>query len=122
MSGLYVLIAGLNGAAMVALAAYGAHGANLSNAALFQTGWQLHAVHSAVLLALALHSPAGWLLRAGFFLMAAGICLFCGALYLSGATGQSGGLAAPAGGMALVASWLAIAAAGALRLVNHGKA
>ena len=54
--------------------------------------------------------------------MAAGICLFCGALYLSGATGQSGGLAAPAGGMALVASWLAIAAAGALRLVNQGKA
>ena len=108
MSGICILIAGLNGAAMVALAAYGAHGANLSSAALFQTGWQLHAVHSAVLLALALHSPAGWLLRAGFFLMAAGILLFCGALYWSGATGQSGGFAAPAGGTALIGSWLAL--------------
>ena len=122
MSGLYVLIAGLNGAAMVALAAYGAHGQNLASPDTFQAAWQLHAVHSAAILTLALIQKKGAILQAGFFLMAAGICLFCGALYLSGATGQSGGLAAPAGGMALVASWLAIAAAGALRLVNHGKA
>ena len=126
MIGLYVFLAGVSGAAMVALAGYGAHGggpAGLPNPAMFQTAWQIHAVHTAVLVALGMcRRPNIWL-YAAFWLMLGGTVFFCAPLYAAG-LGKlaSGSIITPVGGTMLIVGWLALAIAGLYRLAYQSTA
>ena len=120
MIGLYVFLAAVSGLAMVALAAYGAHGGGpqgLPNPALFQTAWQIHAVQTAVLVALGMcRRPNAWLYSA-FWLMLGGTVFFCGPLYAVG-LGKltSGSVVTPVGGVMLMGGWFALAISGLFRL------
>lgn len=120
MTGLAAVLAGLNGAAMVALGAYGAHGlATVDPAyrAIYQTGWQIHAAHAAFLLAVALCGQRSRWLDAAFWLGLLGTALFCVPLY-GPALGwwTSGGFVPPLGGLTLMAAWLALVPAGLARI------
>lgn len=120
--GLFLVLAGFYGASAVALAALGAHAfAELlvGRAALrFDTALQMHLVHAPALLALALAASTlrvrWWL--AACSLMAAGVLVFSGGLYLA-AFGISTALlpVVPMGGSMLMLAWLALAIAAALR-------
>ena len=105
---LITALAGLMGAAGVALAARAAHGAsdgNLMSAAMFLL------IHATALAGLARHN-ARWrdLVSAGMFLLALGTLTFSGDLALRGLAGiKLFTNAAPVGGMAMILGWLAIA-------------
>ena len=105
-------IAGLSGAAAVALGAYGAHG--LKNASpqfieIWKTANAYHFVHSTVLLFNALHFN-GQKRRVVAGLLGTGILLFSGSCYTVGLLQDRGyGRLAPFGGMAFIGGWLAIA-------------
>jgi uncharacterized membrane protein YgdD (TMEM256/DUF423 family) len=102
-----IVVAGLMGAAGVALAAAGAHlgGGNLTTAATFLL------IHAAAVTAIALQ-PGGRLFLLAGILLSAGACLFAGdlALRVWGA-GRVFPMAAPAGGMGMIAGWLCLSLA-----------
>lgn len=103
-------LAGLTGAAGVALAAAGAHmgGDNLATASVFLL---VHAAAAAGLAAGAL-TPRGGTLAAGALLL--GAALFAGDLAARAFLGaRLFPMAAPAGGMILIAGWLGLALAAA---------
>jgi uncharacterized membrane protein YgdD (TMEM256/DUF423 family) len=116
---LFLVLGTLFAAAAVTLGAFGAHGlrARLSADALeiYQTGVQYHFWHALGLLAVgvvSLHLPeSGWLRAAGV-LLALGIVLFSGSLYVLALGGaKSFGAVAPIGGSALILGWIAFAIA-----------
>ena len=120
MIGIYAFLAGVSGLAMVALAAYGAHGGGpdgLPDAGLFQTAWRIHAVHTAVLVALGMcRRPNIWL-YAAFWLMLGGTFFFSGSLYAVGLGKLAGGsIITPVGGVLLMAGWFALAISSLYRL------
>jgi uncharacterized membrane protein YgdD (TMEM256/DUF423 family) len=91
-------------------------GVEMSHRAMFQTGWQIHAIHSMALLALALSRKSNKWLHGGFVLILAGVAAFCGPLYApSLGIWVPQVLAAPVGGFFLVAGWLAVTFAGLSR-------
>jgi uncharacterized membrane protein YgdD (TMEM256/DUF423 family) len=114
---LFLLLGSLGSVAAVAIGAFGAHGlkARLTAEALaiYQTGVQYHFYHAIglVLVGLAFfHLPDSPQLRAAGWLMAAGIVLFSGSLYVLALTGQKGwGAVAPLGGTAFILGWAAFA-------------
>lgn len=115
----WIALAALSGALAVGLGAWGAHGlrGRLEPEALasWQTAVQYHLVHSAALLALALHALRGGR-GAGlaFALLAAGVLLFSGSVYVLALGGPRWlGPVTPLGGLALIAGWVAVL--GALR-------
>ncbi|MCA8927137.1 MAG: DUF423 domain-containing protein [Alphaproteobacteria bacterium] len=121
MTGLMLILAGLNGLAMVAMGAIGAHalpsGAAAAAAVPFQSGWQIHGLHAALLAALALHAPESRWLRAAFWLGLLGTLLFSGSIYGLALGWWSGGrFVTPMGGSVLMLAWLALAGAGLGRL------
>lgn len=100
----------------VAAGAYSAHAAkgaaHPDAARLLQTAVLYQLVHGLGLVGVGLAARGGtspWLAGAGA-LFAAGIALFCGALWFLAMTGRSPGPFAPVGGMAFIAGWLALAA------------
>ncbi|MFI0844014.1 DUF423 domain-containing protein [Mesorhizobium sp. IMUNJ 23232] len=100
-----IFIAGLAGAAGVALSAAAAHagGQNLQTAATFLL------VHAPALLGAAL--LAGRTARFSGFVLAAGLALFCGDLLSRDFLGDRlFPYAAPVGGMLLIGGWLVLAA------------
>jgi uncharacterized membrane protein YgdD (TMEM256/DUF423 family) len=113
-------IAAVFGLLAVALGAFGAHGLG---AVFKQNGlghrWETatlyHIVHAVVLLAIARGENFS---RLAWWLIAAGILLFSGSLYLYAATGiRSFALfTPPIGGLALMGGWLALAIRGAPRV------
>lgn len=119
---LWLVLAGLNGAAFVALGAYGAHGLGDAPQAQrwFDIALRYHGWHAAALLAIALWMPAGIAARrlrgvalASFLI---GTILFCGSLYRMALTDLplfAG--AAPIGGSSFILGWLALAVAGLFR-------
>lgn len=122
MIGTYVAMAGLNGMALVGLAAYGAHGleqVDMAYRAQYQTGWQLHAVHAAVLVAIAMSSRPNRWLHSAFWLLAIGTAVFCLPLY-GPALGiwVPSALLAPVGGFVLIVGWFAMVLAGVSRTVS----
>ncbi len=124
MIGLYVFLAGISGLVMVALAAYGAHGGGpggLPNPALFQAAWQIHAVHTVMLVTLGMcRRPNIWL-HAAFWLVLGGMVFFAGPLYAVGLGRLAGGgVITPVGGVMLMAGWFALAIAGLYRLGYTG--
>lgn len=116
---LFLALGALLAAAAVTLGAFGAHGlrARLSADALaiYQTGVQYHFWHALGLLAVGLaclHLPeSGWLRAAGV-LLALGVVLFSGSLYVLALGGAKWlGALAPIGGSALILGWIAFAIA-----------
>lgn len=105
-------IAGVCGFAAVALGAFGAHALKPTLTALetleaWHTASLYHLAHSAVLACIVLARPAAWL---GFWLLVAGIVLFCGSLYVFALTGlKSLAMLIPAGGAGLLAGWICLA-------------
>lgn len=119
---LWLILAGLNGAAFVALGAYGAHGLGDAPQAQrwFDIALRYHAWHAAAILAVALWMPAGeaarWLRFIALALFLIGTMLFSGSLYRMALTDLplfAG--AAPIGGTSFILGWLALAAAGFVR-------
>ena len=104
-----ILVAGLAGAAGVALSAAAAHrgGQNLQTAATFLL------VHAPALLGMAL--LAGRTARLGGLVLTAGLVLFCGDLLARDFLGgRLFPYSAPAGGLLLIGGWLAVAASAVL--------
>ena len=96
----------------VALGAFGAHAlkAQLTPGMLaaWQTAVQYHLVHAVAIVAIALSGRSS--LRGSAWLLAAGIVLFSGSLYLLALTGVRGlGAVTPFGGVAFILGWLWLA-------------
>jgi uncharacterized membrane protein YgdD (TMEM256/DUF423 family) len=108
-SRLWVGLAGLSGAAGVALSAAAAH-ATLSDARLVATSGEFLLLDAPALIA------AAWLAdrRGGIapslagFAILAGVLCFCGTLALRGMGMSTPDGVAPAGGIALIVGWLAL--------------
>jgi uncharacterized membrane protein YgdD (TMEM256/DUF423 family) len=116
---LFVALGALLGALGVALGAYGAHALRgrlaPESLAIYQTAVQYHMWHALGLLGVGLLCnvlPASTWLRASGWLLALGIVLFSGSLYLLAVTGMRLlGAVTPLGGSALILGWLAMAIA-----------
>lgn len=106
--------------ALVALAAFGAHATapnGLADPAIFQTAWQMHAVHTAVLMAIGTCRRSNIWLQASFWLILGGMACFCGSLYGIGINNWRGAsVLAPVGGGMLLIGWFAVIIAGAFRM------
>lgn len=119
MARIWLVIGSLAGFLAVALSAYAAHGlagrpdaarAAVGNA-LDMQGW-----HALALLAVGLLAErrAGWVVHGAGGAFAAGMVLFCGAVWWGALLGVSLGPVAPIGGSLLMLGWLLLAV-GALR-------
>ena len=110
----WLVLAGLNGAAAVIAGALGAHATAPGARALVETGAHYQLVHAAVLVGIAaLARPVGgWLLALCGVAFVLGCVLFGGGLYLraAGYTGLS--FVVPIGGGAFIVGWLLLVAAG----------
>lgn len=110
----FLLLGGLAGLLAVLLGAFGAHALKRSLTpellAVYRTGVEYHFYHALGLLAVglaALHFPDSGLLRWSGWLMAAGIVLFSGSLYLMALTGARWlGAITPFGGTAFALAWV----------------
>jgi len=117
MARLLIALAGLMGAAGVALAAASAHGTDASRLASASAMLLFHATAILACVALLAHG----LLHGGIGLFAAfgfvvGAALFAGDLSLRQYAGHSlFPMAAPSGGTMMIASWLAVALAAAVK-------
>jgi uncharacterized membrane protein YgdD (TMEM256/DUF423 family) len=95
----------------VALGAFGAHGlkdflAQHGMAEVWGKAVLYHLAHSVALLCVAMRSPFA---RVAWRLMAAGVLVFSGSLYLLALTQARWlGAVTPAGGLCLLAGWLAL--------------
>lgn len=106
------------GVAAGAFSAHAAKGAAHPEAArLLQTAVLYHLVNGLGIVGVGLVARGGtstWLAASGV-LLAAGIALFCGALWILAMTGRSMGPMAPTGGLAFIAGWIALAIHALLR-------
>lgn len=106
------------GVAAGAFSAHAAKGAAYPEAArLLQTAVLYHLVNGLGIVGVGLVARGGtstWLAASGV-LLAAGIALFCGALWILAMTGRSMGPMAPTGGLAFIAGWIALAIHALLR-------
>lgn len=105
-----VAVAGIVGAAGVALAAAGSH---VAGAERLATAGALAMAQAPALLALGLHGrESGRLLAIGAFMIAAGVIVFSGALTYHDLSGSAAlASVAPIGGTAMILGWLGIAVA-----------
>lgn len=115
MSRTFLLVGALAMAIGVAAGAYAAHAAkgaaHPDAAQLLRTAVLYHLVHGLALVAVGIIARGGssaWLAASGA-LFAAGIVLFCGALWFLAMTGRSPGPFAPIGGLAFIVAWMALA-------------
>ncbi len=116
---LFLVLGALLAAAAVALGAFGAHGLKGRLApemlAVFQTAVQYHFWHALGVLAVGLAClalPDGAWLRAAGWLLALGVVLFSGSLYVLALSGERWlGALAPLGGLAFIGGWIALAIA-----------
>ena len=105
-------LAAVFGFLAVALGAFGAHGLKTTleqngTAAIWQTGALYHLVHAVVLLVLAQREAPP---RMAIILMAAGITVFSGSLYVLAVTNLKWlGAITPFGGLCLLAGWISLA-------------
>ena len=119
LSRLMYLLGALGMLSAVALGAFAAHGLRArlppDSLAIFKTGVEYHFYHALGLFAvaqLAARTPSSRLVRWGGVLLAAGIPLFSGTLYLLALSGvRAWALVTPFGGIAWLAGWALIALA-----------
>ena len=109
----WILLAGLNGAMAIGLAAYGAHGVDAAVAPLMERASLFQLIHAVALLSvdrLAGEGRRGAALAG--LLMGAGIFMFSGSLYFKAILGPLPvPLVTPAGGIALILGWVMVAVA-----------
>ena len=116
MARIWLMFAGLSGAAAVILGAVGAHKLEVSTTARAQwdlaTQYQL--LHTVLIAALALVGlPRAGAGRIATWCLAAGMLLFCGTLYVQAVTGAPPiRNLAPTGGTLLTVGWLLLAVIG----------
>ena len=116
---IFLLLGSLAMMFAVGLGAFGAHGLkdklSADMLAVYRTGVDYHFYHALGLLALgmiAAHLPESELVKWSGGLMAAGIVLFSGSLYLLALTGTRWlGAITPLGGAAWIVAWALLAAA-----------
>lgn len=116
---LFLVLGALLSAAAVALGAFGVHGLKGRLApemlTVFQTAVQYHVWHGLGVVAVglaALTLPDGVWLRAAGWLLALGVLLFSGSLYVLALSGERWlGALAPLGGLAFIGGWIALALA-----------
>ena len=116
---IFLLLGSLAMMFAVGLGAFGAHGLkdklSADMLAVYRTGVDYHFYHALGLLALgmiAVHLPESDLVKWSGALMAAGIVLFSGSLYLLALTGTRWlGAITPLGGAAWIVAWALLAAA-----------
>ncbi len=119
------ILTGLIGADAVAMGAYGAHGlagADPAAVDLYDTANRYHMIHIAPLAIAATLLTIGGAPRVSavaWVLLAGGIVLFSGSLYLAALSGTGTPLA-PVGGMSFMAGWLVLGVAGARVAKRHG--
>ncbi|MBL8565911.1 MAG: DUF423 domain-containing protein [Hyphomicrobiaceae bacterium] len=121
-SRLIVLVAGLLGAAGVALAAAAAHRVNDPSLATASQFLVMHAAAALAVVALASRCtrPLAWSMAA--VLMLAGAALFAGDIALRAFTGNRlFPMAAPTGGSTMIAAWLAVTVAALLELRDRAR-
>ena len=99
-------LAGLTAVAMAAVAAHGLGGLDPAALAMVRSGIEMQGWHALALLACGLWTPRGRKLAdAAGAAFAAGILLFCGALYALALGEVRLGIMAPVGGTLLMAGW-----------------
>lgn len=109
---LAILLGALLGAIGVTLGAFGAHGLksvlDAEKLGWWQTGVQYQLWHAVVLVAIGAAALPGT--RPVAILMALGVLVFSGSLYVMALTGMRWlGMVTPLGGLALIAGWLLLA-------------
>jgi uncharacterized membrane protein YgdD (TMEM256/DUF423 family) len=117
--GVWLVLAGLNGALGVIGGALATHGARIADGRLvvayIDTASRFQLVHALALIGVALLARSGggrWAAISGW-LFTVGLVLFCGGLYLAGVFQLDIAVkAAPYGGFSLIAGWLALSVAG----------
>jgi len=119
MSRAFLFLGGANAFIAVAFGAFGAHGLKGRIAddilAAYQTGVLYHFFHALGLFlvgVLARSAPQSSWLKGGGAMLAAGVLLFCGSLYVMGVTGYRPlGMVTPVGGVSFLAGWLLVCVA-----------
>jgi uncharacterized membrane protein YgdD (TMEM256/DUF423 family) len=114
---LFVAVGAIAAALAVALGAFGAHALRAKLPpdllAVYRTGVEYHFYHALGLVFVglaAMHLPESGPLKLAGWLMAAGIVLFSGSLYVLAVTGtRAFGAVTPIGGVAFIAAWLLVA-------------
>ncbi len=105
--------AGLSAVAMAALAAHALDGLEPAALTTVRSGIQMQGWHALALLACGLWAPRGGnLVDWAGAAFAAGIVLFCGAIYALGLGGLRLEMVAPMGGTLLMTGWLLLALSG----------
>jgi uncharacterized membrane protein YgdD (TMEM256/DUF423 family) len=115
----FVLLGGIGALLAVALGAFGAHALrsqlSADRLAVYQTGTQYQMAHALGLLLIGLlaeRRPDNRLLRASGWLLAAGILLFSGSLYVLALSGVGIlGAITPLGGLCFLVGWALLIAA-----------
>ncbi len=109
----WILLAGLNGAMAIGLAAYGAHGVDAAVAPLMERASLFQLIHAVALLSIdRLAGEGRRSARLGGVLIAVGIAMFSGSLYIKAMFGPLPlPLVTPAGGISLILGWIMIAGA-----------
>jgi uncharacterized membrane protein YgdD (TMEM256/DUF423 family) len=112
----WLVLAGLNGAAAVIAGALGAHASAPAARALVETGSHYQLVHAAALVAVAalMRTRGGWPLHASAVAFLFGCVLFGGGLYLRATDYTALGFVVPLGGGAFIVGWLLLVVAGVL--------
>lgn len=120
--GIWIVLAGIYGAMAVGFAAWGAHGVSAQAALWVERGSQFQLIHAAALLALARPCAEGCrLMRPAAGLMAFGVALFSGSLYLKALDiALPIPMITPIGGISMLLSWLLVGLGGWL-LHGHGR-
>jgi uncharacterized membrane protein YgdD (TMEM256/DUF423 family) len=112
MQRLWIALGGLAGLVAVAMAAVAAHaltGLAPAEAGMVRSGIEMQGWHALALLAVGLWAPRGGRLAdAAGSAFAAGLLLFCGAVYARGLGGFSLGPVAPIGGTLLMVGWASL--------------
>ncbi|WP_068489708.1 DUF423 domain-containing protein [Paramagnetospirillum marisnigri] len=111
------LLAGVNGALAIGLAAYGAHGVDPQAVPLMEKASAFQLIHAVALLALEARGLNGdrWSMVAGV-LFVAGMLLFSGSLYVKALSGPLPlPMVTPAGGVAFLLGWGAVAVSACVR-------
>jgi uncharacterized membrane protein YgdD (TMEM256/DUF423 family) len=100
-------LAGLTAVAMAALSAHGLGNLNPSSVTMIRNAIDMQGWHALALLGCGLWAPRGGrLVDCAGAAFAAGIVLFCGAVYVLGLAGMHLGIIVPIGGSLLMVGWL----------------
>ncbi len=113
----WIMVAGVNGALAIGLAAYGAHGVDAAAVPLMEKASQFQLIHAVALLVIdRLAEPKAWLVNIAGGVFTFGVALFSGSLYVKAMTGPLPfPMVTPTGGILLLLGWLVLAVSAFVR-------